>query len=211
MSSLVIEPGSRILFQGDSITDAGRNKEDGNSLGGGYANMIAAWLSAQYPDRKLVFLNRGISGNTVFDLEKRWTADCIKLKPDWLSIMIGINDTGHQVRGEEGYTPETYNESYRRILDRVKAETKAQLIIIEPFLVPGGKDQEAWRDKLDALITLARTIARDYDARYLPLDGLFAAVSTRREPGFWSGDKVHPTPAGHALMAQAWIRTVTEG
>ena len=208
MSSLLIEPGAKVLFQGDSITDAGRNREDPASMGFGYANFVSAWLSAKYPDHKIEFLNRGIGGNTVIDLENRWDRDCTELQPDRLSILIGINDCGREIRSEEGHTAEGYNAAYRRILDRVKSGTKAKLIILEPFLVPGGADREGWREKLDSRIHIARTIARDYDAIYVPLDGLFAAASTRREPEFWSIDRVHPTQAGHALIAQAWIRAV---
>ena len=219
MSSLIIEPGARVLFQGDSITDAGRNREDPASMGFGYANFASAWISAKYPDHKIEFVNRGIGGNTVIDLETRWEPDCIDIKPDWLSILIGINDCGREISGVEGHTLEGYDDAYRRILDRARAapaslpssdaEARPKLIVMEPFLLPCREDGHLWQDKLLPRIQVARAIARDYSAIYVPLDGLFAAAATRREPVFWTlPDGVHPTQAGHALIAQAWIRAV---
>ena len=211
MSQLILQYGARVLFQGDSITDAGRSRDDDGQLGGGYAGMVDAWLSARYPGRKLTFLNRGISGNRVPDLEARWTEDCVDLQPDWLSILIGINDTAHRFGGGDATPVAEFEAGYRRLLDRVRAETDAGLILLEPFLLPIPPDRLAWRPLLDQHIDAVRRLARDYAAIYVPFDGLFAAVATQREPAFWAPDGVHPTPAGHALMAQAWIRAVEPG
>ena len=208
MTSLRIAPGSRILFQGDSITDAGRSREDDAALGGGYAAMIAAWMTARYPGHGLTFLNRGISGNRVFDLETRWTEDCIALQPDWLSILIGINDTWRRYDSNTPSPLGDFDACYRRLLDRVVQETSAKLILLEPFVLPHPADRIAWREDLDPRIAVIRAIARDYQALYVPFDGLYAAACTQLAPGCWAGDGVHPTPAGHALMAQAWIAAV---
>ena len=208
MSSLLLQPGARILFQGDSITDAGRGRQDDNQLGGGYPNAIAAWLSARCPARNLTFLNRGISGNRVYDLEERWTQDCIALQPDWLSILIGINDTWRRYDRNIPSPAEEFEACYRRLLDRVKNETKARLILLEPFVLPTPPDRIAWREDLDPRIAAVRRVACDYGAILVPLDGLFAPAAAQRGPAFWAGDGVHPTPAGHALIAQAWIRAV---
>ncbi len=209
MRNLVIEPGARVLFQGDSITDAGRNREDPASMGFGYANFASAWISAKYPDYNIEFVNRGIGGNTVIDLESRWEPDCIEVGPDWLSVLIGINDCGREINGAEGHTAENYEATYRRLLDRVRFETEAKLIIMEPFLLPCRDDARVWREKLWDRIQSARDLALDFSAIYVPLDGLFAAAATRREPVFWTlPDGVHPTQAGHALIAQAWIDAI---
>jgi len=211
MNNLIIEPGARVLFQGDSITDAGRNREDPASMGFGYANFVSAWISATYPDRRIEFINRGIGGNTVLDLEGRWDRDCIEIKPDWLSILIGINDCGREINGVEGHTVEGYDAAYRRILERAKSAADPKLILMEPFLLPCREDGALWQDKLQARIGVVRAIARDYGAIYVPLDGLFAAAASRREPTFWTlPDGVHPTRPGHALIAQAWIEAVTK-
>jgi len=208
MGQLLLQPGARVLFQGDSITDAGRGREDDTQLGYGYANYIAAWLSASYPERRLTFLNRGISGNRVYDMEARWTEDCIDLQPDWLSILIGINDTWRRYDSNTPSPIPEFEASYRRILERVKNETKAQLILLEPFVLPTPPDRIAWREDLDPRIDVVRRLARDFGALYVPYDGLFASASTQREPAYWAADGVHPTQAGHALMAQAWINAV---
>ena len=105
MSQFLLQPNARILFQGDSITDAGRSRENDTMLGNGYANMTAAWLSARYPGHNFTFLNRGVSGNRIYDMEERWTAECIELQPDWLSILIGINDTWRRFDRERQIVP----------------------------------------------------------------------------------------------------------
>ena len=208
MGQLLLQPGARVLFQGDSITDAGRSREDMNQLGTGYVNFVAAWLSAQNPERRLVFLNRGVGGNRVYDMEARWTEDCIQLRPDWVSILIGINDTWRRYDSNQLSPITDFEASYRRILERTKNEARAQLILLEPFVLPTPPDRIAWREDVDPRIDVVRRLAREYGALYVPYDGLFAAASTQREPAFWAEDGVHPTQAGHALMAQAWINAV---
>ncbi|MHB9134617.1 MAG: SGNH/GDSL hydrolase family protein [Armatimonadota bacterium] len=208
MSQLLLQHGARVIFQGDSITDAGRSREDDTQLGFGYANFVSAWLSARYPSRSLTFLNRGISGNRVYDLETRWTDDCIALQPDWVSILIGINDTWRHYDSGVPSPVADFEASYRRMLDRLKAETHAQIMLLEPFVLPTPADRVGWREDLDPRIDSIRRIARDYGTLYVPLDGLFAAASTRRTPAFWASDGVHPTQSGHALITQAWINAV---
>lgn len=211
MSQLILQYGARVLFQGDSITDAGRDRGNEASLGGGYAGMIAAWLTARYPGRKLTFLNRGISGNRVPDLDARWSADCLDIQPDWLSLLIGINDTFSRVRGNDPTPVKAYEDGCRRLLDRVKEETDAGIILLEPFLLPSNEDLRPFRAMLDEHVDAIRRVARDYNTLYIPLDGLFAAAATQMVPEDWAYDGVHPTAAGHAFIAQAWIRTVEIG
>ena len=209
MSQLLIKPGSRILFQGDSITNSGRHHRDDSILGQGYPNFIAAWLSALYPAHNLVFLNRGISGNRIYDLEDRWSKDCIDLQPDYLSILIGVNDTWRIFDSNTPSPIADFEACYRRILDRVIKETKAKIILLEPFVLPTQPDRVTWWEDLILRIAVVRRVAVDYNAILIPLDGLFAAASTRREAKCWSADGVHPTQAGHALISQAWIDAVT--
>jgi len=209
MNRVVIENDALVLFQGDSITDAGWDRENPNEdLGTGYANMAASWFSALYPERNVRFLNRGISGNRVKDLRARWEEDCLELKPDWVSIMIGINDCWRRFDSNDPTPVRDYEADYRDILTQVAEKLGARLIMLEPFLLPVPKDREAWREDLDPKIDAARRLAREFGAVYVPLDGLFAAAAVRREPAFWAPDGVHPTPAGHALIAQAWLRAV---
>lgn len=204
----LIEDNALVLFQGDSITDAGRNYADPADLGTGYAMLVAAWFSAAYPEKRVRFLNRGISGNRVRDLRQRWQRDCLDLRPTWVSILIGVNDTWRRYDSGDPTSAEAFERDYRAILMATRDRLDARLIICEPFLLPVPDDRIAWREDLDPKIAAVRRLAREFDALYIPLDGLFAAAATRREPAFWLPDGVHPTPAGHALIAQAWLRTV---
>ena len=174
------------------------------ALGGGYVAMCAKTLAA----KNFTVINRGIGGNRIYDLESRWTPDCIALQPDLLSILIGINDTWRRFDRDMISSPADFEACYRRLLDRVRAETKAQLVMLEPFLLPMPKDREAWREDLDPRIHVVRHVARDYGAIFIPLDGLFAAASTQKPMLHWVRDGVHPTEAGHQLIAEAWLSTV---
>ncbi|MBP6963213.1 MAG: SGNH/GDSL hydrolase family protein [Armatimonadetes bacterium] len=205
----LIEDDAVVLFQGDSITDAGRGRGNDPSLGTGYPNMIAAWFNATHPEKNVRFLNRGISGNRVTDLEARWKADCLDLKPTWLSILIGINDVWRRYDSSDPTSVEEYEDGYRRILTRVKEDTaNPRLIVLEPFVLPTPPDRMAWREDLDPKIQAARSLAREFDAIYVPLDGIFAAASVAQPPAFWAGDGVHPTQPGHALIARKWLEAV---
>ena len=204
----IFEDGAVVLFQGDSITDAGRNKQTGDDLGKGYAAMAAAWFSAMYPTKRVKFINRGVGGNRVRDLEARWDQDCIELKPTWVSIMIGINDCWRRYDRNDPTPVEAYAATYRRILTRVKEELGAGLILLEPFVLPYPPDRKEWRVDLDPKIHAVRELAVEFGARYVPLDGLFAQAATLAPPDYWTTDGVHPTPAGHALIARAWLQAV---
>ena len=204
----LIEDHAKVLFQGDSITDAGWNRQDPASLGGGYAMMIGSWFSAMCPEKAVTFLNRGISGNRAKDLEARWQADCLDLKPTWVSVMIGINDTWRRYDSNDPTPVEAYEKSYRNILTLTKNKLKARLVLIEPFVLPAPEDRKQWRVDLDPRLHVVRTLAREFGAVLVPMDGIFAEAATRREPAFWAGDGVHPSLPGHALIAQAWLRAV---
>jgi len=195
-----------ILFQGDSVTDAGRSRTDDNELGAGYPMYAASWLAAARPGETYRFLNRGISGNRVKDLKDRWTEDCIDLKPDVVSILIGINDTWRKYDSNDPTSAEKYEEDFRTILARVHDELHSTLVLIEPFVLPVDPAQNNWREDLDPKIHVVRKLAREFGAILIPMDGIFASVSAEREPAFWATDGVHPTNAGHCLIAQAWLR-----
>ena len=200
--------GDSVLFQGDSITDAGREYHNPAHLGNGYAFIASAWFQALYPDTQVRFLNRGISGNRAVDLEERWQQDCLDLQPTWLSILIGINDTWRHYDSNDPTSAASYEASYHSLLQRATAALDVRLILCEPFVLPTLPDRERWREDLDPKIAIVRKLAREYGALYVPFDGLFAQAATRREPSFWAADGVHPTQVGQALMAQAWLRAV---
>ena len=206
----MIQDGQVVLFQGDSITDAGRSRENLDDLGFGYAALTAAWFAAANPGKMVHFINRGISGHRAGDLRARWQADCLDLKPDWVSIMIGINDTWRRYDSGDPTSVETYQDNLRALLE-MSAKAGQRLIILEPFLLPVPADRVGWRVDLDPKINAARELAREFKAIYVALDGLFASVSAQRDPAFWLPDGVHPSLAGHALIAQAWLKATELG
>jgi len=203
-----IQPHATVLFQGDSITDAGRSRENGEDLGRGYAAMVAAWFSARYPGHSVRFLNRGISGNRTGDLLARWQEDCLDLHPTWVSILIGINDTWRRYDAGDPTPTDVFEANYRALLSMTADIVGSHIIILEPFLLPIPPDRAAWREDLGPKIAVVRALAREFNTLFVPLDGLFAAAATQREMAFWLPDGVHPTPAGHALIAQAWLQAV---
>ncbi|MFQ3578090.1 MAG: SGNH/GDSL hydrolase family protein [Verrucomicrobiia bacterium] len=211
MSKPPFLPGQTILFQGDSITDGGRDRSDPLSRGHGYVFFVSSMLEARFPECGWVFLNRGISGDRVVDLAARWQEDCIDLNPSWVSLLIGINDCCRRFDANMETTVEEYENCYREILQRTVAETQARLILCEPFLIPYPPEVEGWRVDLDPKIQAVRRLAREFKALLVPFDGAFASAATRREPKFWAHDGVHPSAAGHALMADVWLRTVNGG
>lgn len=199
-----------ILFQGDSVTDCGRDYNNLYDLGGGYPLHVSAALAAHYPDRDYVFINKGISGNRACDLLGRWDRDCIALKPTLVSILIGINDTWRRYDSNDPTSVEVFEERYRTLLARTQEETGARLLLLEPFVLPVKPGQETWREDLDPKIHAIRKLASEYGARYVPLDGLFAAAAAIRSADHWAADGVHPSFAGHGLIAKAWLDTVSD-
>lgn len=197
-----------ILFQGDSITDWYRSRENDNDLGTGYVNFIAAYLNATYPEKRIKFINRGISGNRVVDLLNRWDEDCIALKPDLVSILIGINDCWRRYDRNDPTSVEDFEKNYRKILTQIKESLDAKIVLCEPFVLPYPEDRKQWREDLDPKIQVVRKLSLEFDTLYVPFDGIFASACAKREPAFWAEDGVHPTYAGHALMAKTWLDVV---
>ncbi len=208
MEKRLIKQGDTVLFQGDSITDAGRDRSNGADLGRGYALMAAGWFNALFPELGAKFLNRGISGNRVKDLQARWQQDCVDLQPDWVSIYIGINDCWRRYDREDPTSVETFAAGYRDLLERTSQMTKAKIVMLEPFVLPVPEDRKQWREDLDPKINIVRELAREFGAHLVPLDGLFAQASTKAPSADWAPDGVHPSPAGHTLIARAWLQAM---
>jgi len=202
---MLIEANDTILFTGDSITDCGRVRENADSLGSGYAALTAAHLQARLAAPKLKIYNRGISGNRIRDLLKRVDADLIALKPTVVSILIGINDTWRAFDNNDATGADTFERDYRALLEKIKSQLKARVVLLEPFLLHVPADRFAWREDLNPKIDVTRKLAIEFGAELLPLDGLFAQAATQAPPAFWAGDGVHPSAAGHALIAETWL------
>ncbi|CAM3365822.1 SGNH/GDSL hydrolase family protein [Marinicrinis lubricantis] len=205
---MLIQENDIVLFQGDSITDSGRNRDNGDDLGNGYALMAAAEFSYKYPRHQVKFFNRGISGNRVPDLQRRWQDDCLALKPNVVSIYIGINDTWRRYDSGNPTSAEDFYTNYRQLIIQTKDALNPKLVLVEPFVLPVREQQKEWREDLDPKIAAVRELAREFADAYVPLDGLFAEASVSREPAYWAPDGVHLSPAGSALVADAWLKAV---
>jgi acyl-CoA thioesterase-1 len=208
MMGVLIGKNDVVLFQGDSITDSDRSRNITTDLGKGYALMAAALFTQKYPELHTKFINRGIGGDRVVDLQGRWKKDCLDLQPTWVSIYIGINDTWRRYDNNDPTTVEDFKAGYHDLLTQTKQKLNANLILVEPFVLPVPEDRKAWREDLDPKINAVRELAREFGALLVPLDGLFAQASTSADAVEWAFDGVHPTPAGSALIAKAWLETV---
>jgi len=201
-----------VLFQGDSITDSGRDRTvaDPNSaraLGSGYPLLVASAALAAYPDRGLRFYNRGISGNKVPDLQARWADDVLALKPDVLSILIGVNDFWHTLSHGYTGTVQDYETQFTALLDETtRALPNARLVILEPFVLRCGAVDDRWFPEFDQRRAAAARVAQHARATFIGLQKTFDDLSRRATPAYWAADGVHPTPAGHAVIAEHWRR-----
>lgn len=200
-----IPSGSTILFIGDSITDCHRDRQDPDSLGDGFAALAAAGFAAANPRTPVRFLNRGIGGDRAVDLRGRWRRDCLDLEPDVVSIMIGINEVWRRYDRADPTSSPAFEADYRDVLERT-AKLGARLIMMEPFLLPVDDAQRTWREDLDEKLTVVRALAEDFGATLIPTDRLMTdAAESAGGPDVLAADGVHPTPAGHAVLANAWL------
>ena len=205
------DPSMRtVLFQGDSITDAGRDRKIaspnvGSALGDGYPLIIASALLDAEPDHGWRFFNRGVSGNKVPDLDARWQDDTIALAPDLVSILVGVNDYWHKrLNGYTG-TVADYEAQYSALLARTRAALPSvRLVVLEPFVLRVGAVDETWFPEIDDRRAVAARVAQRARATWVPLQDRFTAAAAKTGPAYWLGDGVHPTPAGHGLIADAW-------
>lgn len=203
-----LRDGDRVLFLGDSITDAGRDRS-ADDLGTGYAALVAAWFTATHPGHGVSFTNRGVSGFRVRDLLARWEEDCLAQQPTVVSVMIGVNDTWRRYDKDDPTSTEDFERDYRAVLVRTADRLDVRLLMIEPFLLPVKDEQESWREDLDPKIGAVRRLAAEFGATLVPADGCFAAAAATRPAASWAGDGVHPTLAGHALLARQWLATTS--
>lgn len=201
--------GATVLFQGDSITDSGRSrtKTDANAdgaLGNGYPLLIAAPLLRDAPKAGWRFFNRGISGNRVPDLQARWDADTIALAPDILSVLIGVNDYWHTRDGKSSGTVADYESQFTALLEGTRAALPTlRILVLEPFVLRTGFVNDSWFPEFDARRAAALRVASRTKSTFIPLHDLFAAAARETGPEYWAADGVHPSPAGHALIAEA--------
>lgn len=211
----LFEKNNTLVFQGDSITDAGRDKKNesannAGSFGRGYAFLAASNLLNALPQYNLTIYNRGISGNKVYQLANRWHKDCMDLKPDVLSILIGVNDYWHKRNGAYDGTVEIYENDYRALLNRTKEELPhIKLVICEPFYVlKTSAVDETWVEPMKKYQASALKIAQEFDAIWVPFQKVFDEALKFAPGTYWTGDGVHPSMAGAQLMAEAWLKAI---
>lgn len=208
-----------ILFQGDSITDCGRNRGDFYDVGKGYPLLVKASLGAGYPD-EYEFVNRGISGNRITDLYARIKADFINLKPDYASIYIGVNDAWHEIAAKDGVATDKFEKLYTMLIDEIRAACpQTKLIVIAPFVVEGSRtcSTEEMPDRLERFqedvaqkVAVVKKIAGKYGLPLIELQPAFDEACTRAPADYWTIDGVHPTPCGHEIIKRLWIQAFME-
>ena len=201
------------LFQGDSITDAERKREDINNLGYGYPNVVASKYSSENIN-EYHFINKGISGNRIVDLYARIKCDVINLKPDYMSILIGINDVWHEISSQNGVD----NEKFKKVLSMLIEEVKdvlpdIKIIMLEPFVLKGPATEDNWqefRSETELRAKSVKEVAEKYNLSFVPLQEQFDELAKKAEPTYWLSDGVHPTTAGHGVIAKELSKTFEE-
>ncbi len=200
-----------ILFQGDSITDAGRPREHDDSAGYGYATMVMGELGAEFPGEYKIY-NRGVSGNRVVDLYARIKRDIINLKPDVMSILIGVNDVWHEFGfgGGNGVDAEKYIKIYSMLIEEVKeALPDIKIMILEPFTLPGTGNAEYYEDfrmEVEKRAEKAKAVAEKFSLPFVELQKYFDEVAKNAPADMWLHDGVHPTAAGHGIIKREWMK-----
>lgn len=204
-----------ILFQGDSITDANRSRENDANAGIGYVTLVKGELGLNYPNQYEMY-NRGISGNRVIDIYARMKKDIIKLKPDIMSILVGVNDVWHEISRQEGIDEDKYFEIYSMLIQEVKeALPDVKIMIMEPFLLSGiaTENTEEWPDRfvqfsaeVKKRAVKAKMIAEKFNLPFIPLQDKFDEAAKLAPNDYWLRDGVHPTTAGHELIKREWLK-----
>ncbi len=199
-----------VLFQGDSITHAHRMAEEINDsfqLGAGYAMMSAARLRHDRPGDRIGFVNRGVCGDTTVQLLDRWQRDCLGLEPTVLSLLIGINDSTAWTRGDPQHHPDRYRERLIRLLEQLReARPAVRLVLLEPFALPVGLIQLPQMDDVRVRREMVAEVAERFAAQFVPLQEAFMRAADASGSGeYWIYDGIHPTAAGHRLIADRWL------
>ena len=197
-----------ILFQGDSITDAGRSREDDMNFGCGYPFLVKGQLGYDNPGQ-YVFYNRGIGGDRIVDLYARIKIDVINLKPDYLSILIVVNDVGHEFGRKNGVSAEKFFKIYSMLIEEIKeVAPDTKIMILEPFVLKGAGTEanfDQFRTEVRKRAEKAKEIAEKYNLSFIPLQDKFDEAAKIASDQYWISDGIHPTAMGHELIKRAWI------
>ncbi len=199
----------KILFQGDSVTDAGRDKSNPADMGEGYPRYASAMIQDCFPDTEFEFVNLGISGNRTEHLVARLETDFIEIQPDVVSILIGVNDVWHHYAHEfVETTDEQFEANYRTVLEAIKSRTSARIFLIQPFLLETvDPAKQELCEELARKQEIVKRLADEYADVYLPLDEVLHTETTD-EPSYYAADGVHPTPDGACYIGEAYLRAI---
>lgn len=205
----------RILFQGDSITDAGRNREDFHSLGYGYPLLVAAHLTAEHPG-EYEYVNRGVGGDLLADLYNRRQVDLLDLAPDYLSLFIGTNDAWAELDQGRPIVTEEFEQMYTDLLEEIFATCPhVKVMLFSPYIMEGlfSRNTDEQPDRLNQFrlhvasrIEVVRRLAEKYDLPFVDMQAVFDASCERADASVWTGDGAHPTAGGHELIKRAWLQ-----
>jgi lysophospholipase L1-like esterase len=203
-----VPPNTTVLFQGDSITEAGRDHTRDNNLGTGYAMMVANYFATEFAEKKVRFLNRGVAADKIKDLKNRWQKDCLNLEPDIVSILVGINDVAGGHFWKSPTSTKSFEIDYRAILEQTQDVLNAKIVLLTPFMVFRTKQQLIYKIILNQKIDAIKKLSKEFKALLVPLDRIFEEATRGRKPTYYSEDGIHPTTAGHSLIAESWIKSV---
>jgi lysophospholipase L1-like esterase len=211
---MIIHPNSKLLMIGDSITDCGRKRPIAEglhpALGEGYVAFVGSLLTAVYPDHHIRVINMGVSGNTVRDLKNRWQTDVLDLKPDWLSICVGINDVWRLFGSPPVIEDHVSIDEYSRILEDLVRQTRPNLkglLLMTPYYIEPDKS-EPMRAMMDQYGTAVRQIAQKHQAIFVDTQAAFDTILPHIPVSTLAPDQVHPTHAGHMILARAFLRAI---
>lgn len=199
----VFEDGQTVLFYGDSVTDVGRDREDLTKLGNGYPNTVKTIYDTLFPGNKVRFINQGISGNRTKDLLARFEKDVLPFKPDYISILIGVNDAWRKYDSNDPTSVEAFENNYRTLLEKIKKELpNTKIMMLEPFVIFTLPERVIFHEELDKFTVIERKLAREYADWYISLEEAFTnAVIDGAKDKDLSEDGVHPTVVGHSVIA----------
>ncbi|MCL2322138.1 MAG: SGNH/GDSL hydrolase family protein [Oscillospiraceae bacterium] len=203
---MFINKASTIVFQGDSITAGNIISCNENSLGDGYVFFIDTYIKSIYPEYDVNIVNKGVDGDSILNLKKRWKETCVNLHPDIITLLIGINDIWDKYYSDNYLTDEEFLFHYDDIICDSMLNGVKKIVLMEPFIIPVNSDMESWRKDIYSKIDIVRRLAKKYNCTYIPLDSIFGELCTIKGPEYWSNDGIHPNVKGHFIIARSWLQ-----
>ena len=208
----------KILFQGDSITEAGRSVKNDFNGGYGFATFVTGILGADYPG-KYTFVNRGVGGNRIADILARNREDVIEQKPDYLSLLAGVNDVWYYIDKPGGFDGEKFTETYSVLLEEIRALLpNTKIMLLEPFVVKGSNTSSSentekylnFRKGTEQCAECVMRLSENYSCKFIPLAHIIDAAVNSAPSECFTLDGIHPTSAGHYLIAKEWLKAFKE-